>query len=82
MGATAEELSPTRQEDRENRVLGTHNSIQSRSARDGLFSALTRLLFLDGLSGRRWSSHRAAADWTLPGRLHDINLKARMFIKI
>jgi hypothetical protein len=48
VGATAEEISPTRQEDRENRVLGTHNSIQSRTARDGLFSALTRLLFLDG----------------------------------
>ena len=35
-----------------------------------------------GLSGRRRSSHRAAADRALPGRLHDINLKALMFIKI
>jgi hypothetical protein len=52
----AEEISPARRENRENRALGRDNSIQRRTARDGRFPASTRLAFAGrfcGLSGRK-----------------------------
>ena len=48
VGATAEEISPARQENCENRALGRDNSIQRRTARDGRFPPRRALPLLGG----------------------------------
>jgi putative SOS response-associated peptidase YedK len=48
VGATAEEISPARRENRENRALGRDNSIQRRTARDGRFPPRRALPLLGG----------------------------------
>ena len=56
MGATAEEISPARRENRENRALGRDNSNPKAQARDGQFPPRRALPLLGGfvvLSGRK-----------------------------
>ena len=77
MGATAKAIGPTRQgRNAKNRVLRADNSIQSRTARDSLISALTASPFLDGfVVCSVVGGFHTVADRVLPGKLHDVILK-------